>query len=52
MRDALVFPTSLTPEEKKFKEMQENLKNLVSSFEGDWRDWFIDECMLSLKNSK
>ncbi|GMT04826.1 hypothetical protein PENTCL1PPCAC_27000 [Pristionchus entomophagus] len=28
MRDALIFPTSLTPEEKKFKEMQEHLKNL------------------------
>ncbi|KAF8386739.1 hypothetical protein PRIPAC_75881 [Pristionchus pacificus] len=33
MRDALVFPTSLTPEEKKFKEMQENLKNLRKRFE-------------------
>lgn len=45
MRDALVFPTSLTPEEKKFKEMQENLKNLVSWFEGDWRGIFIEEFM-------
>ncbi|GMR31843.1 hypothetical protein PMAYCL1PPCAC_02038 [Pristionchus mayeri] len=33
MRDALVFPTSLTPEEKKFKEMQENLKNLKKRLE-------------------
>ncbi|GMT31571.1 hypothetical protein PFISCL1PPCAC_22868, partial [Pristionchus fissidentatus] len=33
MRDSFVFPTSLTAEEKRFKEMQERLKNLKKRLE-------------------